>query len=57
MAHAEHDRIADLGKSFSACAGARQAMCERDKKNFKERLDKTFDKLSGCQKELKVKSD
>jgi predicted negative regulator of RcsB-dependent stress response len=31
---------------------ARQAMCERDKADFKKRLDKVFDKHSACQKEL-----
>jgi hypothetical protein len=33
---------------------ARQAMCERDKADFKQRLDKTFDKNTELQKQLKA---
>lgn len=40
-------------KNEREAQNARQAMCERDKSDFKSRLDKTFDKNAELQKKLK----
>jgi len=41
-------------KNEREAQNARQAMCERDKSDFKQRLDKTFDKNTELQKQLKT---
>lgn len=44
-------QIQELKNDREAQAG-RQALCERDKEDFKKRVDKAFDQKNECMKEL-----
>ena len=44
-------QVLELKNDREAQAG-RQALCERDKEDFKKRVDKAFDQRNECQREL-----